>query len=212
MLPSDVDNDVDTAYCSIDTESKTLLASPCQNKEIEPESSFAANINNVLCGRAQDSGIGESRNSQSPDSQISVSKEQLSGSHNPSSGKVSITNFDFQQRRKNASTIPRDRKWVNEKSLKSNSQPFNRIDLAPTSNQPRTGQIQNSPMLAPRARKEVAPDSGLRYVRTISSPIQNANRLCLRKLLKKTRLICKTKTYAVLSCFFIAFTMIGYSR
>ena len=52
-------------------------------------------------------------------------------------------------------TLTCDRKWVNDSSPNPSSQPLNRIDLAPNFFPNMTS---GSPMLAPKARKEVAPD------------------------------------------------------
>nr|CAB3263020.1 uncharacterized protein LOC100186681 [Phallusia mammillata] len=55
------------------------------------------------------------------------------------------------------------RQWTNyTENQGTASQPLNRIDLAPAADHQTAGGSSSSPMLAPRSRREVAPDCGMR--------------------------------------------------
>ena len=146
---------MDTGYNSMDAsaDSRTLVATPCREKDIR-KSSIAASINSALNGCKYDE---KSRKSKSPVS------PQEDGCENtffkPPENWKQNRHMD-----KPAVTVPRDRQWVNDRNSNITSQPFSRIDLAPSSGESRSnGTLQSSPMLAPRARKEVAPDYSVRY-------------------------------------------------
>ena len=159
LIPSDLENNVDEACCGMDADSNTLLANPVHEvNDTQNTSSFATSINNALCGRTYDSGFGDSRYSESPDFQhCAYGKEANEHTVTGLSKKMSSV-ARSKDRNTVAITGPQDRKWVNDKSARTTSQPLNRIDLAPNSNSNQTGLVQNSPMFTPRARKEVAPE------------------------------------------------------
>ena len=151
----------------MDADSKTLLANSYNDHEATTKTSFAVNINNALCGKTQhDSGFGGSRSSESPDSQMHTHDEQLAESHQEMLEINSFKNpVEICKRTREGDVdifIPPNRKWVNDNGHRTNCQPYNRIDLAPP-NQNRNGPGQCSPMLSPRARKEIVPDCSRRY-------------------------------------------------
>jgi len=147
----------------MEADSKTLLASSSHDSEGIPKTSFAASINNALCGNTpHDSGLGESRSSESPDSQMYIYEKQSMEPYHKMIEKNSISNsleirLQTKNENINTSSIHHNRKWVNDSTHRTNCQPFSRIDLAPP-NHTRNGPVQCSPMLAPRARKEIIPN------------------------------------------------------
>ncbi|XP_076805758.1 uncharacterized protein LOC143449434 isoform X1 [Clavelina lepadiformis] len=175
LNPLEADDDMDTAYNSMSPDAsmdcKTLVG-PAGYQEKNP--TVVENSNTFLRGVGSDGS--ERLRSKTPESSrsktstgddgISFGGNDVDITSKPSS--ATLTNLVSTQSspgssnrhssgyrydvpvRKNTSD---QRQWLNS----NDNQPLNRIDLAPTNNQMNSG-IPNSPMLAPRSRREVAPE------------------------------------------------------